>query len=196
MADEGLWPRDGSHRTPGWDSEREAAHASERGCGTPYANRRLMNSFLHRSHVLLIASFLTGAVLTTTAQVSNDGTLPPVISKVCLWNADNTTWRSLGLRPSQIDQLDKLRKRYPAVVDGQWIGSDAEVTTPIVEQSKAVDLNVSTSISGPARPVAETETVDEARTQPPMDRTMGLQDHLRSVLTPGQLRRWAKKCSH
>ena len=167
--------------------------------GTAYAidgsMSNSMNSFYTRLPALMIISIISFAGLSVNAQAKNDAQ-PATISRVCLWNADQSTWRTLGLRGSQIARMNELRDLYPAVVDGQWVGVEDVAPVPIENDPVGAAPNVSTSITGPVSsstaPAQNNESSTPATTTP----ATGLQYHLRAVLTPVQLRRWAQQCNY
>ena len=144
---------------------------------------------------LFITCIITAAGLSAQAQVDSGDVQPPTVSRGCLWNADINTWKSLGLKRSQVARMNELREQYPAVVDGQWV-ADETVFTPVPAAADRMQAapNLSTSLSGPAAGAAITERKDEARTPENRPRPTGLQYQLREVLTPAQLRQWAAEC--
>ena len=160
-------------------------------------NTNSMTSSYRRIQGLMLISVLTVATLSAQAQGDELSSQAPTISRVCLWNADNTTWKTLGLKRSQIARMQELRLEYPAVVDGQWVGNEEDVA-PAPVQNERVDAepNISTSIAGPAAGAAAPVQVKEISTQPPAAAPKGLQYHMREVLTPVQLQRWAKECDY
>ena len=153
-----------------------------------------MNTSVRLIRSLIIICSITVAA-SAAAQDASDDPQPPTISRACLWNADNTTWRSLGLKHAQINQMNELRKLFPAVVDGQWVVSNDDMAPAPVERVGA-EPNISTSVSGPKGIVAASQTVDQPNTQTTTTRPVGLQDRLRQVLDPAQMQRWYDQCSH
>lgn len=144
---------------------------------------------------LFITCIITATGLSAEAQVDSGDVQPPTVSRGCLWNADNTTWKALGLKRSQVARMNELREQYPAVVDGQWVIDDTVLTpVPAAAERMQAAPNVSTSLSGPAAGTATTDRKDEARTPENTTRATGLQYQLRVVLTPAQLRQWAAEC--
>ncbi len=142
-----------------------------------------------------IICIITASAFSAQAQVDSDDAQPLAVSRGCLWNADNSTWKELGLKHSQIARLEELREQYPAVVDGQWVVDDtALLPVPAGAEPMHAGPNVSTSLSGPAPGMRVTETKVEVPTVENTARPKGLQDHLRQVLTPVQLRQWAAAC--
>ncbi len=110
-------------------------------------------------------------------------------------NADQSTWKLLGLKRQQIERMNELRGLYPAVVDGQWIGSDdEEETVPAASEPTGVSSTVSSSISGPDAGSVTMDRVNEAHSPATTTAKTGLQHDIRSALTPMQLKRWAKHC--
>ena len=156
---------------------------------------RTMSSSHHIMRPLIFTCIIAAAAFSAQAQVGSDGTQPPTVSRVCLWNADQSTWKSLGLKRSQIARMQELREQYPAVVDGQWVVDEVEMSpAPIAEERIDVDPNLSTSISGPAAGAAKIEKKADASTAGTAVRPTGLQHQLRAVLTPTQLKRWVAEC--
>ena len=96
------------------------------------------------------------------------------ISRTCLWNADRTTWSELNVNRAQIERLNEIRQRYPAVVDGRWLSE---------EEEGALSGPVHAPGSGWGIPPASPAT------------TTGLQAELREVLTKKQLGRWHQLCA-
>lgn len=158
----------------------------------------LMRFYMRRIHSLIIICIIAVAASSAKAQVGNDDAQPPVISRVCLWNADQTTWKALGLKRSQIERMNELRQLYPAVVDGQWVASeDMDLAPdPIREDRAGADPSLTTSIKGSAAGTAIPEESSGINTPDTAVRNRSLQYQLREVLTPGQLRRWAQQCEY
>ena len=149
--------------------------------------------FLFRA--LRYASLVSAIVLYTagTARAQIAAVRPPTISRMCLWNADNATWRALGVKRDQVRHLNVIRQRYPAVVHGQWMNEadstladtpEAGHPTPIGSPpSSAQGMQRGTGMSnGPSRPGVRQEHI-------------GLQAELREVLSDEQLRLWEERCS-
>ncbi len=144
---------------------------------------------------LIIACFITTAALSAKAQVGIDDAQLPKISRACLWNADQSTWKLLGLKRQQIERMKELRGLYPAVVDGQWIAHDEDVDqAPIVNEQARFSSNVSSSITGPNAGSATMDRTDGPQRPSTTTSKVGLQHEIRATLTPVQLLRWANHC--
>ena len=143
-------------------------------------------------HTLII---LCTIAFTPPAAKAQEGSAdaPATISRVCLWNADQSTWKELGLKRAQIIRMNELRLKYPAVVDGQWVADEEIVAAP---DPVRVDPSLSTSLKGPAAGTAPLEKSTRATSPETAIRSTGLQYQLREVLTPAQLSRWAKECEY
>lgn len=103
-------------------------------------------------------------------------------------------WRALHLKRNQIQHLDVIRQRYPAVVDGQWIHHADSADTSLYL------LGTSDPIARSAPPVP---SMPDGRTGKGNGRSLpngvrveniGLQAELREVLTDAQLREWETIC--
>lgn len=152
-------------------------------------------SFILLTRSLTIAFFITIATLSTQAQVGNDDAQLPDISRVCLWNADHSTWKLLKLKRHQIERMNELRGLYPAVVDGQWIAHDEDVDqVPSVKEQARFSSNVSSSIIGPDAGSATMDRTVEPNSPATTTSKVGLQQEIRATLTPVQLLRWANHC--
>lgn len=101
----------------------------------------------------------------TLAQAQQTGDL--AISRTCLWNADRATWSDLHAKRKQVARLERIRQRYPAVVDGQWL---------FHEEDAPIEPAGSPPATNPTAPA-------------------GLQAELREVLSAKQLARWHKLCN-
>lgn len=141
--------------------------------------------------IVLLSTFTCGFAGSVAAQEAVAD--QPRISWMCVWNANKSIWRALKLSRSQIAQLDVIRRRYPAVVGGQWRVEDDSVDTYIVAQRTA---------QGPAGP-SPSPGLQRSETRgsggPPRitgarEELLGLQVELREVLTEAQLRKWAVLC--
>lgn len=144
---------------------------------------------------LIIACFITTAALSAKAQVGIDDAQLPKISRACLWNADQSTWKLLGLKRQQIERMKELRGLYPAVVDGQWIGGDEdEEHVPSAFEPNGVSSTVSSSIAGPVAGSVPMDRTNVAHGPATTTTKTGLQHDIRAALTPVQLKRWAKHC--
>lgn len=151
-----------------------------------------MTLTFHRKRWLVAAFIGIFATLAGEAQDGYNGVPLPNISRVCLWNADRVTWKALGLKKPQIERLGQLRLLYPAVVDGQWVVGD--VGSPVPEKRYWVsgDPNFRRSISSRGAATSEKENGPRlGTTHLPHE---GLQNDVREVLTPEQLRHWARLC--
>ena len=149
-----------------------------------------MRSYHHLAHSLVITSLSAVFACSVQAQGEYEDSRPKVISRACLWNGDNTMWKTLGLKHSQIAKLDELRRLYPAVVDGQWIAVDEAAPVPVLSDQE-VGSNISSSLSGPA---GSTGTAAGSSTAGTKAQAPDLQSRLEEVLTPAQLRNWAQRC--
>lgn len=148
------------------------------------------------SRGLLTTCIIALLTVSANAQSGNAGAQLPNISKVCLWNGHRAMWKELGLKKKQIARLGELRAKYPAVVDGQWIRTDEETAVVPPEQNWVrADPNTGASSSGhganAATPVAVSMPLAPAPTAVPE----GMQSELREVLSPEQLRNWARLCA-
>ena len=154
-----------------------------------------MSSTYRLTRSLFITCIITAAGLSAQAQVDSGDVQPPTVSRGCLWNADNTTWKALGLKRSQVARMNELREQYPAVVDGQWVVNDTVVTpVPAAADRMQAAPNLSTSLSAPAAGTSISDRKVEVPAAKNTTRPTGLQYHLREVLTPVQLRQWAAEC--
>jgi hypothetical protein len=109
----------------------------------------------------------------------------PQISRMCLWNGDRNMWSELGLSKRQIIKVEDIRKRYPAVVDGQWL--DEQVIQSVQEPPSTEKGGAGTPSDAPATPAVEQKV--------PRTSTEGLQAELRSVLSVQQLEHWQLLCA-
>lgn len=165
----------------------------------PHMLRRdSMSSSYSRSHFLAIISFITIVALPASAQVDPGDAHIATISRSCLWNADQSTWKTLGLKRAQIVRLNELRLQYPAVVDGQWVADEEMNIAPVPDREDhvGVDPTLSTSVKGSAASTAPPAQSSVTNTAETAFRPTGLQYQLREVLTPAQLRRWAEECEY
>jgi hypothetical protein len=108
----------------------------------------------------------------------------PQISRMCLWNGDRSMWSELGLTKRQIVKLENIRKRYPAVVDGQWL--DEQLLQSVQETAPSEKGGA----GGPDAP-----TIDKERPKTPPVKSEGLQAELRTVLSEEQLEHWQLLCA-
>ena len=145
-----------------------------------------------RIHTLIMLGTIAFTSPSAKAQ-EGSADAPATISRVCLWNADQSTWKELGLKRAQIVRMNELRLQYPAVVDGQWV---AEEEMDVAPEPVRVDPSLSTSLKGPAAGTAPLEKSTRATSPETAIRSTGLQYQLREVLTPAQLSRWAKECEY
>lgn len=139
---------------------------------------------------LLIPLLLVSATL--TAQTAPPGV--PVIPRSCLWNADARLWKKLGADRATKERLRELRKRYPAIVEGQWITSEDSLEADRAEPSTSLnDLRRGDPVT---RTTADQGTGPGANApiepQPPS--RPGLQAELRALLTTEQLVAWSRLC--
>ena len=147
------------------------------------------------TRTLIITFFIIIAAFSSKAQVGIDDAQLPNISRACLWNADQSTWKLLGLKRQQIERMNELRGLYPAVVDGQWIGShEDEEPVPAASEPTGVSSTVSSSIGGGDAGSATMVSTDESPSPATKTTKAGLQHDIRAALTPVQLQRWAKHC--
>jgi len=125
------------------------------------------------------------------AQFAPPAEVAPRITRMCLWNADKDTWRTLGLKRDQVRRMDELRTLYPAVVNGQW-GDDPE---PGASLSPEVGTPLPDGVSDaiPSAQVGLTGELGAANASTPL-RVGGLQEDLRAVLTLEQLLAWGRLC--
>ncbi len=150
-----------------------------------------MDLTIRCSHWVFALFAITCVAVSATAQGVNAAEPLPNISRVCLWNADRDTWKELGLKKAQIERMRQLRLFYPAVVDGQWILVDDGV--PIIDEPQWTRSGSQRRIStGRGTSAATTQAGRRAKTTVPQE---GLQNDVREVLTPKQLRKWALLCA-
>jgi len=97
-----------------------------------------------------------------------------VVTRMCLWNADKAMWSRLGLRKDQIRQMQAIRERYPAVIEGQWIMEDT-VQAP---GNRGAAYDPASSMNAAAAPAPQ-----------------GMQAEVRAVLTPEQVNKWMAWCT-
>ena len=149
-----------------------------------------------RSRELYLLIVCLPAVLYTagTATAQDAPLRPPVISRMCLWNADKEVWRSLRLYRDQVRHLNVLRQRYPAVVQGQWTSgpdsADMDTREPGQPDPVVASYGSAQGLRAQASgPISGNPHGPEGRMQ-----RMGLQAELREVLTYTQLRRWEALC--
>ncbi|MBK8498076.1 MAG: hypothetical protein IPL52_04485 [Flavobacteriales bacterium] len=115
----------------------------------------------------------------------------PVISRMCLWNADRATFKQLHLKQRQIKLLNELKLKYPAVVGGQW-DVESENVVPVKTQSgsdrgtNAVPAHANSGQGALANGTKVTAAVAASPSR--------LQEDLRAVLSADQLRAWAELC--
>ncbi len=149
-----------------------------------------------RIHTLIMLGTIAFTSPSAKAQ-EGSADAPATISRVCLWNADQSTWKVLGLKRAQIVRMNELRLQYPAVVDGQWVAEEEIHVAPDTGRDNAgVDPTLSTSLKGPAAGAAPLEKSTRTTSPETAARSTGLQYQLREVLTPAQLSRWAKECEY
>lgn len=141
--------------------------------------------------IVIIFSFTTAA-FTADAQVATGDDQLPDISRVCLWNADQSTWKLLKLKRHQIERMNELRALYPAVVDGQWITHDEDLDqAPSLEERSRISADPNTPVSGPNATLGGTGgPISPA----PTNSKACLQHEIRTTLMPVQLLRWANHC--
>ena len=150
-----------------------------------------MNLTIRCSHWVFPLFSIAFSAFSAKAQGGNAAQPLPNISRVCLWNADRDTWKELGLKKAQIERMRQLRLFYPAVVDGQWILVDDGV--PIIDEPQWTRSGSQRRIStGRGTSAAATQAGRRAKTTVPQE---GLQNDVREVLTPKQLRKWALLCA-
>jgi hypothetical protein len=125
--------------------------------------------------LLIAAVALCACTFRLSAQNMEGRSEPPTISRMCLWNANRDTWSELDLSRSQIHRMEVIKRRYPAVVEGQWMLEDNE------RQPQAAGNTSMTPIGDPVLLASEQ----------PRD----LQSELRAVLTPDQLAAWVAYCN-
>ncbi len=99
-----------------------------------------------------------------------------VVTRMCLWNADKAMWSRLGLRKDQIRQMQAIRARYPAVIDGQWIREDTVQAPGPGNRGAAYDPASSKTAGAAPAP-------------------QGMQAEVRVVLTPRQVNKWMALCT-
>lgn len=144
-----------------------------------------MDLTIRCSHWVFALFAITCVAVSATAQGVNAAEPLPNISRACLWNADRDMWKELGLKKAQIERMRQLRLFYPAVVDGQWITVDDGA--PIIDEPQWTR-------SGPQRrgstgrgaSAATSQAGRRANATVPQE---GLQNDVREVLTPKQLRK-------
>lgn len=119
---------------------------------------------------------------------------PPVISRMCLWNADKAMWRALGVKRDQVRHLDVIRQRYPAVVGGQWTNQE---DSALADTSDARHVNPISSPPSSAPGVQRGPGRSNGAAGPSGVRpeSIGLQAELREVLSDEQLRMWEERCN-
>jgi len=153
------------------------------------AMKALPVTHLFRS-ALFAASLL---VVGPSALAQTRTTAPPIISRMCLWNADKATWKELGLKRDHIRRMAELRARYPAVIDGQWDSrSDGD-------ESMSLDEAASSHNAMPEAATMLSKLAERGRhgghspggSNAPMK---GLQAELREVLSVEQMRAWRRLC--
>lgn len=153
-----------------------------------------MSSSFRRSYFLIIIYLVTVTALSAQAQPGNEDRQLANISRVCLWNADHSTWKTLGLKRWQIARMNELRLLYPAVVGGQWV-VDEDDLPPVLVEEHSVRLGPDTRYPNTVGAgAAAQESRNEPRTRSATIQPVGLQHDLREVLTPVQLRSWARRC--
>lgn len=149
-----------------------------------------MNLTIRCAHWIFALIALTSALEPVRAQGVSRAENLPDISRVCLWNADRATWKALGLKKAEIERMRQLRLLYPAVVDGQWITVDQGTsTTDSIEWNHGGPNGNTSTRRGASAPVQVDRVPSSTAPQE------GLQNDLREVLTPKQLRKWAILCS-
>ena len=149
---------------------------------------------LRTTRLLLL---ICGIALCTagTALAQGVAVRAPTISRMCLWNADKAVWRALGVKRDQVQHLNVIRLRYPAVVQGQWMN---DVDT----------LAINAPDAGPQKPIGTPSPSGQGMRAGPAVQSggnpigtgtrmehIGLQAELREVLSDEQLRRWEELCN-
>lgn len=148
---------------------------------------------LRTTRLLLL---ICGIALCTagTALAQGVAVRAPTISRMCLWNADKAVWRALGVKRDQVQHLNVIRLRYPAVVQGQWMNEgDTVVTTTPDGGQRPLGSPLPTAQgmrAGPALNSGDNPFGPETS----MER-LGLQAELREVLSYEQLRLWEQLCN-
>ncbi|MBL7983502.1 MAG: hypothetical protein JNM91_00820 [Flavobacteriales bacterium] len=117
----------------------------------------------------------------------------PTISRMCVWNANKSIWRALNLTREQIAQLDVIRRRYPAVVGGQWSVEEDRVDMYIIAPRTAQGPAGPSPAPAP-QPTGTREAAGPPRIPGAREVLLGLQVELREVLSAAQLRKWAMLC--
>lgn len=139
--------------------------------------------------LLLIGSFSGASRALAQGAVTDPG--EPVISRMCLWNADPATWKLLNVKHRQIKLLNEIKLKYPAVVGGQWDVEDegGDAMTPLDGTEHL------TSGARPSPSATQPAGAHEQSVHGLPKAQSGMQADLRAVLTMKQLRAWASLCS-
>jgi len=141
--------------------------------------------------VVMLLSGMFICISHAVAQGADHAAAEPVISRMCLWNADRATWKQLDAKRKQIKLLNEIKLKYPAVIGGQWdveSENDDEVAPQVGNERHTTGAPLN---NRPAQPALASDAQAKAPPQPALSR---MQAELRAVLTPRQLRAWAERC--
>ncbi|MBK9177471.1 MAG: hypothetical protein IPM46_14285 [Flavobacteriales bacterium] len=140
--------------------------------------------------VLFILGSFSGASHASAQGATTDAG-EPVISRMCLWNADQGTWKTLNVKRRQIRLLNELKLKYPAVVGGQWDVESEGGDAVMPQVGSERHTTGAPTDPYPAQPALASDQNANAASKPALSR---LQADLRAVLTTKQLRAWAELC--
>ena len=151
----------------------------------------IMQFTTRTTYIVLLFTFTCGFVGPAAAQEAVAD--QPRISRMCVWNANKSIWRALNLTRDQIAQLDVIRRRYPAVVGGQWSVEEDSVDMYIIAPRTAPGPSGPSPTPAP-QPTGTREAAGPPRIPRAREVLLGLQVELREVLSAAQLRKWAVLC--